>query len=390
MRRSSLVTSVSIAALAVVAVSACSSAASSGANAGQSASTSAGTNSNGTSSPLQAGLAAYEKEPASIGPAPKLTKAPPAGMTFVQISNGAGYDQSTTKGLAAATATVGWHLKTLQANLTDPSTTLSALITAINSGANFVQVGATPMAVWQSAIPLARAHHTVIIDTAGSENPRTQPAPDGVIYLQNGVTLQTLTGKVIMDVALADAGTSAKASFVTTEVPQLGAEATAFTASARAEMHSKCPSCQLGTVQIPFGDILAGKGAQDVIAYLQTHPGTKYVLIAQGQAVTGLARAVQAAGLPAVKIYGSLPGPDELQGLSTGDYQAWLQTPLEVFGWESIDVSLRYAIGDKTYAWAPTLWLLTKNNINQVSNLTDPNFPGDFESQFKALWGVKG
>ncbi|MDT3446641.1 MULTISPECIES: substrate-binding domain-containing protein [unclassified Pseudofrankia] len=340
---------------------------------------------------FEAAVAAYTKQPATIGDAPALTSAPPAGKKFVQISLGTGYDQTLAAGFKAATAEIGWSYSVLQANPIDPSTTLSALTTAINSGADVVVVAATPIAVWRSAIPAARASGTLIVSVAGAEDLDAEPAPDGVLYVRNGPADGQVFGSILVDVALADAGPDAKdIQMVTTEVPQLGALATATTAAERTRLAEKCPSCTLEVVQVPFADVLSGKGAQDIVAYLQRRPKTEYVIVNPGQSASGLSQAIRAASLPPVKILGNSPGADGLKDLSAGDNLAWLVAPFQLQGWQIVDVAIRSFENLPFYTWPPSLWLVTQKNVHDIADFADPEFPSDMADQFLRLWKVNG
>jgi ABC-type sugar transport system substrate-binding protein len=363
-------------------ISACSSSSTSSSHAD--ASTGASTSS---TSALSAAVAAYTKQPVRIGDAPALKGPVPAGKKFIQISNGSPYDQLLSAGFKAAAAKVGWNFSVIQASLANPASTLSALTSAIAAGADAVEISATPIAVWKSAIPSARARGTLIITIAGAEDQTTDPAPPGVVYLQNNVANAAPMGKRLIDLALADAGSSASdLQMVATEVPQLGAGETALTAAERQELATKCSSCKLDTVQVPFADYLAGKGPQDVVTYLQSHPSTKYVLVSRGAAVSGITQAIQAASLPAVKILGGSPSPDELKDLASGKNVAWVLQPFQVFGWQAVDTAIRASLGQDAYTWPPFTWMVTKDNVGQVKDLTDPEFPPDYASQFATLW----
>lgn len=390
MRSSALIT-IAAATLAATMFTACSSSSKNNAGVtntsagGGSTASSPGGSSSAASAP-DASVAAFTKQPTSVGEGTKLTKPVPRGKKFVLISNGAPYDVIFESSVKEATSKLGWQFSILQAKLTDPATTLSAMTTAINSGADFVEVSATPIAIYQSQIPAARAHHTLIISNTGAEEPGS--APPGVFFLQNGIEHFTQAGKVLADTALADAAGKA-GNVVTTEIPQLGASQTAFTASAKAELTSKCPDCKVDSLKIPFSDILANKGPSDVVAYLQSHPKTKYVFVGAGSSVAGLPQAIKAAALPPVKVLGVDPLGDTVQDIVKGGVNlAWLLGSFQVYSWEAVDVAARTSIGETPFNWGGNLWLVDKQNADQVDNPANPVFPKDFKAQFERLWGV--
>lgn len=378
--------SVAIAAIAVTAVlSACSS---SGSSTSTPASTARAAGESTAYAAVQKALAAYTTLPASLPPAPALRAAPPRGKTFVFLSGGTPYEQLQIAGDKVAAAKLGWNFKVISTNLADPTSALSGLTSAIDSGANAVEINTTPMAEWKSAIPIAQRKNVLIIDLTATENPATTPAPKNVVYLYDGVTIGKVEGTLLMEAAIVNAGgkTAELKNVAAGDIPALGTAQQEIINSEQSALKAYCASCSLNTMNLSVGDLFSGKGPSDIVSYLESHPNSTYLLPGYGSNLDGLTQAVQAAGLPALKSVVLLPTQGELNQIKAGTIAAGLVLPYQELGFEGMDLAARFFTGAPTYLWPAEFMVVTKANISQLSSLSDPEYPTGYANQFYTLW----
>ena len=86
------------------------------------------------------------------------------------------------------------------------------------------------------------------------------------------------------------------------------------------------------------------------------------------------------------------PTAAQLTSIQDGENESWIYGPQKVLGWVLTDELARYFVGDdynvwNTTAYAPA-WLITPDNIDQVTDVNNVEFPAGYEDMFKKMWQV--
>ena len=332
------------------------------------------------SSAAASALAPYLTAPSKLVVTQPLKRRPPAEKA-VFLSNGIEIAQQISAGMKAASAALGWQYSTLSVDQNNPATVASDTLTAVNNGANVVFVSATPVAVFKSALAVAKQHGVAVIDVA-SGNP---PTPGITALVNNASRNGPLWGKQLALGALADAAQHKKtAKIVLVTSPIFATILGATDAAAKATVAKQCPSCSFDTLDIPPNDLFAGKAPASVVSYLQSHQDVNYILQDSSLTDPGLVPALKAAGLTGVGIFGVAPLKPQVGEVASGQEAGWVIDPLQVEGWMAVDAAARKFSGGDPAVYntqAIPSYLLTK------ANATDPTeVPSDYTQQFKSMW----
>jgi len=368
--------------LAATGVAACGS---TGTTTTQTSATAQGGTATNTAATTRSGSATAElapslKPPTALVVNKPLSRRPPVEKA-VFLSNGIEIAQQIGQGMQAASQALGWRYSTLTVDQNNPATVASNMLSAINSGANVVFVSATPVAVFARVLPIARQHHTVIIDVA-SGNPPT----NGITALVNNASQNgPVWGKMLALGALADAerrNVTAKILLVTSPVfaTILGPTDTA----AKSTVAQTCPNCSFATLDIPAGDLFSGKAPTDVVSYLQSHQSVNYILQDSSLTDQGLTAALKPLGLTSLRIFGVAPLQPQVDEVTSGQEAGWVVDPLQVEGWMAVDAAARsFTHDDPTLYNAQGIpsYLLTKANSPGPTEV-----PTDYQNQFKTIW----
>jgi ABC-type sugar transport system substrate-binding protein len=352
---------------------------------GGAAATNTGATSSGTKTTSNTSVqvtAPYQTPPTKLLVTKPLKRRPPVEKA-VFLSNGIQITQELDSGAASAAKALGWHYSTLSVNQNNPATIPSAMLSAVNSGANVIFVSGTSVAVFKSALAAAKQKHVVVIDIASGNS----PTPGITALVNNASQDGPEWGKMVGLGIVANAAkshTTANVLLVTAPVFQtiLGTTDTA----AKQTISAQCPKCQVSTLGISPNDLFAGKAPQDIVSYLQTHPGINYILEDSSLTDAGLTDALKAAAMTNIKIFGVAPVQQQLSEVKSGQETGWVIDPLHVMGWMAVDAAARAVTGSD-----PTLYnsegmpsyLLTRANASDPSEV-----PTDYQQQFKEMWHV--
>jgi ABC-type sugar transport system substrate-binding protein len=332
---------------------------------------------------VQSELAPYLKPTTELTVNTPLSKTPPKGKKVFMLSNGIEITQLTAAGIKAASGALGWSFSTISVDASNPTTTNSAMLSAVAQGADVVILTATDLSIYSQALAVAKQHGTVVIDMASGN----KPTP-GVTALVNNASHTPIWGKIAALGILADAQKAdkdANVAIVTAPVFDtiLGPGNTAVENTVKAN----CTACTVGTIPISAGDLFAGKTPPDVVSYLQSHPTVNYLMLGFGGFDDGLRPALQAAGFGKVKIFGIAPVETQLKSVSAGEEGGWVSDPLAISGWMAVDAAARSFTGDDPTAYdkvgIPT-FLFTKKTAGLGAEV-----PVDYQSQFEKMWGLK-
>jgi ABC-type sugar transport system substrate-binding protein len=388
MRRSRYAIALTLA--AVLSVAGCSSGGGSGATSGAAGSPGGTATPDAPASSAQEALAPYLKPPTALTVTKPLSARPPADKTVYFLSDGITISQQIYAGIQRATAVLGWKAKVLTWNASNPSSINSALLSAVNDGADAVVFPATDAVALSSGLKAAAQKGVIVIGDA-TGNPADTPGITAEV--NSALTAGVTWGKLIGLGIAADAEKSGKpAHVVNVTAPVYATVLKPTDDSVAATLHTYCAKCTFDNLNISAEDLFAGNTPRLVVSYLQSHPDTTAISVrATGLLQPGLATALKTAGMSKIKIYGDVPLAPQLAELKSGQAAGYPVDPLTVTGWMCVDAIARQLV-DKdgaayTSADTPQWWLTRDTDFDPSSG--PPRIPSNYEAQFKTMWHIQ-
>ncbi len=386
-----------VAALAVVAAvlvavgcssnsSSSSSAASAGSTAAASSGASATTGGSGLSAADQAGLAkaqaflaTAETRPTQITNTVKITNPIPKGKTVDFITCGA-TPECTQEGQLVQDADnlLGWSTVILN-NDGSSAAWKSDFDQVVRTKPAAVLFTGIPAALYASDAAALKANGTFVstccvTDVAGSAT--------GIGY---AVDVPSQVGPVGgAQAALVAADSKDTADSVIIGLPELPILDNGV-ADYKSGMAAYCPTCTVSELDIALANIATAPAT--IVAYVRSHPSVKYVVASTDGLTVGLPAALKAAGLSGVQIVGQGATATNLQYMHSGEQAGDVAFPYYEVMWSMVNAVAQHEAGVAvTPSVAPPMWVLTPSNA-PTSNLAFP-LVLNYESQFKALWGL--
>lgn len=336
-------------------------------------------------------LAPYLRKPENIPDYPPLPKPAPRGkqLVFLQAS-----PQATValiaQGAQDAARAVGWRYRPIRYDLTNPAAPNSAMLSAINAGADVIVATSVATQQIRQGLQAAKAKHIPVVIVSPSGN---AIAPDNGVTAQVAAPIPTTApvfGKPLALMIVADAqahGTVAHVGMVSS--PQLAALFKPVEDALVATGKQYCPNCTFQHIDVPLQDIQTGNGGKDVVSFLQAHPEVNYLNFDAGLLETGVRAALDKAGLSKVKIFGNVPSSAQVQEMNQGGSTGWLLIPQPFNGWLAVDAALRALTGGDPSIHdeeGDPVWAISAKS--QVSDDPLPVFPVNYREQFAKLWHV--
>jgi ribose transport system substrate-binding protein len=323
----------------------------------------------------------YEALPTTIPQTTPLTHPVAKGKTFVDLEceNTQCHDIAT--GVQAAGKAIGWNVKLINYNDTQPATLTAAFQQALQYHPVGVSLTGTSPALWSSVLPEYKQAGIPIIPA--SVGPIQVQAP--VAATVDGAGAYTVPAKAIADWFIAQSNASGHVLLIDIpSFPVLQETATAVSA----EIAAQCPNCKVSDFDATIAQVDANGVVSAAVSQLQRDPSIKYVISTDGVFISGLASAAKAAGLSGLQIGSTIGGITNEQDILAGSESATLPWPGVVEGWDIIDAAARVSEGmsvpdgDGNTA----IQLLVKGNFTtpQESLLA----PADYPAQFEKLWLV--
>jgi ABC-type sugar transport system substrate-binding protein len=314
-------------------------------------------------------------------PLPALSSKVPAGKTVAVIN--CTLPTCTPDADTAPFKALGWHLKLFPFDLTKgPSDAIRALNAAIATHPDYILLkDLFPTTPFAAALAEAAKQHIPVVQVAGNSG---TPNTIGCVNCQPEYIQ---VGRVLTDMALADAGTKTGIAFVCDQnyipLQQLNAgfEDVAEQAKSTGTTFTKV---NVDITQPP------GQTAQTVVDFLQRNPSTKYVIACIPETALALPQALAQAGLSdKVKvIYGS-PEPPQLDAIKAGQLFGAVAEESAASHWRAADLLARLAVVAKIppALRAPVGWIQVVDHQN--ANRIDPSLdPPNYQQEFEKVWGV--
>ena len=335
-------------------------------------------------------LAGFLQPAKAITVTKKPSAAPKPGVKVAFIDARVGPAPSYGVGIKAASEAIGWQYTNLGVDLRNPATVNSAVLQAIDGGAQVIITAALDQALMQDALTTAKKRGIVVIDAATSNS--TGQGITAIIG-STGQAASLWAGLPALQMIVDSGGAKGKADIALVYEPQLETVHRPNLEAVKAELKNYCPdTCSTTELGVPIGDVQGGKGPASIISFLQKSPDVDYLYLAGPELAIGLPAALQEAGLKNVKFLGSAPDEAAVQETAKGNGAGWGAVPFVQWGWQLVDAAIRAVNGDDIsvaeQAGIP-IWLVNPANAAAVTfENRYPSAPAGYQDQYKALWGV--
>lgn len=336
-----------------------------------------------------AGLATAKKNivaamafPKSISVTTPLRTVPPKGKTVVFLQCSSPQCPLQGNGIKTAAASIGWNVKVLQFNESNPATLVSALKTALQYHPVAAYFSGIPLSEFASVVPLYAQDGAVIVPSYLADV-KNRP---GLVMGHGGNAYGVNLGKVIASEVIADSGGKANALLV--GVPSYPALAI-VEQSYKSTMQALCPGCKTTPLDITLPQLQGGELDSAVVSAVKRSPSVDYIASVNGDITSQLPSALKAAGLSSkYKLVSGAGTSRDQMNVKDNTQLSTMGAALSYGGFQDVDIALRLVehmpipAGDRA-VFNP---LLTQSNVGTPRDSYD--LPTDYARQFEKLWNV--
>jgi ribose transport system substrate-binding protein len=343
--------------------------------------TSADSSGTGNVAASTAAMTPYLTTPSSIGLTTALNSAPPKGLTVAYLEGNITAYKLLVPGLQAATGAVGWNLKIVPFDATNPTSLSAAMEQAVAEKVNFILETGVGSDQFSAGLAAAQAAHIPVVEAI--QNPEKANGIIGCV----GCQAATLAGAVAADWIISGSGGKANVLFDTDpEFTTFAPLQTKFL-----DTIHQCGGCTSAVQQTSTAQLESGATGPAIVSYLQSHPEVNYIFFSLSQLSTGVRSALNAAGVGSkVKIITAGPVLSNIQSVIDGSEQATFNyAPIGEAMWRAIDMMARHQQGmniadSVNTAISSVLW--TTANVPKPAAVYDG--ATNYQAQYKALWHV--
>lgn len=284
---------------------------------------------------------------------------------------------------------LGWDLTITTYDAAAPA---SAFQQAVDSGVDYIATSGIPLAAIEEQLANAREAGIPVFEVYSTDEPAGE---ENNLFSQiGGSASAAVASDVLVDWTIDDSGGSADVLFVTIrDFPILVEEEDVVTAS----FDERCDDCSVEVLPVTIDDLGAGEVPQQVASFLQSNPDVNYVWFSFASLSTGVADALDGAGLlEGKKLVGLQAEAPQVQELVDGTNAAWTAIPHPYGMWVLADQMARHATG----VWDPEVqaeasvlpaWVIESPEVAEELLPTNGwEGPDGFEDSFKQLWGITG
>ena len=333
----------------------------------------------------------FLKIPTTLAGATPLPAAPKTGQTVVDLVCDNPSCANTAKGIEAAAATLGWTYKGIPFKLSDTSTFISAMDSALAFKPAFVSFASLPQAVWAGEIPKYKAAGVGIVpDVAG-----TFKTDSTILGYSGDKSYAALAAQMLGDWFIQDSGGKGHAMVI--NYPEVGSSV-ALTAAFKKFVAKNCSKCTVDSVDALLKQLVSGDVPAIAASAVQANPSVTHVIAADGSAAIGLRSALDTINRKDVKIAGLNGQYHDYLGIAAGTESAWVNGAGNMGGWEAVDVGL-HAMAGKKYQYKtdgyPPIMLVTKDNLPSLGGPEAAKATGamqappDYADLYAKLWKIK-
>ncbi|WP_189339079.1 sugar ABC transporter substrate-binding protein [Williamsia muralis] len=309
-----------------------------------------------------------------------LTKPVPAGGSAIALTTPIPSAQESSNAFVEAAKAAGWSAKNLNFDGSVPDL-LAKFDQAISAKPTAIWVQAFPAAAMQEQLDAAKAAGIVVGMASVVDQPESYP---GFAAVSNGgVTIEEI-GRLHANWFMRDSRCAGNVAIFTLPFPIVEKGDQVFTDTVKAN----CPKCKVSSSLIQPQDLGTPKTASTIVSKLQSDPTTKYAFTVIGNLANGVAPALKQAGINDIRIFGSSPDAESMAALRNGSNAWWVNQNSVMQGWASFDSILRAVTSEQIQPDPGNypLSVLTSNNVSDGTEV--PVIPTNYQSDFKALWGV--
>lgn len=279
-----------------------------------------------------------------------------------------------------------WDMKTFVFKSGSPAPQMQE---AVNMpGVEYVVTQGVSRAVIEPQMKIAEQKGIQVIAATDTNPP--EPKNSWPVTISDGNGYGQIPGEKLAAWAVGDSEGKAQVLNVTwPEVPVLAASAPGVEATI-----AKCPECSVAELPINYEDLAGGAVPSKVVAYLQSHPDTNYVLFPVGLYFNGVGPALRTAGLAdKVKVGAMLimEQTDE-EALAKEELSAyWVTNSMEI-AYLQVDAVARVDMGLKLpheiYGNATQAYLCLPENAKECGEFNKGG-PVGAAKAFEELWQIK-
>jgi ribose transport system substrate-binding protein len=321
--------------------------------------------------------------PTSIGLTEPVKGKIAPGKTIDFISCGAPACAALGSYVKSGGETLGWTVNVINAPYQTPEDVKNVWAKVVGDKPDgVIASGGYDRSTYQSELNQLKAAKTPVFEIGTGA-----PAAGGVTYDLDGPQEYVRRGQRLAQWVIARSGGAAKTGVLN----PVGVSGSALQVkSFNEEMTSNCPSCKTSNFDIPvsaLGSDLAGRTANEI----QSNTGINYFVPAWGDLADGVPAALAAAGISGVSIVTQAMSPATAQALKAGKVVSGVYGfPAAEISWRGIDAMARLFNNESIEpdkANNQPEWFLTKDNL--PPDYKSGYFPlvGDYQAQFKKLWG---
>lgn len=330
-------------------------------------------------------LQGYESLPTGLGVTTPVRSSPATGKTLVYLQCEAAQCAEAGSAYKNAVAAIGWNLKTLNFQSSNPATFTAALDQALQYRPIAVAfVSTLPYAVWSAEVPKYKAAGVALLPIGAVD----ATADSTILRTAMGKAFEQTSAQILANWFIADSGGHGHALFW--GLPQLPAGLVLQTAFL-ADVAKDCPACSVKLLTQSLPDVLAGKAPSAIVSAVRAAAGTNYVVLCDGALAAGLTGAMDAAGVTGVKIAAATSGATDQAAVKAGQEAAATPAPIALAVWLEVDAAIRFSEGMPVPAVQEPLQLLTTQSMaaTGVAPSDDYPYPADYQQAFKQLWKVR-
>jgi ribose transport system substrate-binding protein len=318
-----------------------------------------------------------------IGPTKRVGKPIPKDKTIVYVNCGQPACTNMGKAFKDAAAVLGWKVEEIQA-LPTPEEVQAAFDEALRRKPDGIWSAGFGRALYSRQLDQAQQLKIPIMSVTGNE----ETGEGGIAFEPLGPKEAAKATAVLADKAIADMGGEGEAGTVL-----LGGYpiVKTYTESYENEIKSGCPKCSVKRLDIQPAS-LGKDAAQSIANFIRANPKMKSLFFSYDLMGSGLSAAAKGAGVTVPKTYSWAPDAPGIQALNSGERTASNIMPYNELSWQIADAFARLFAGGNVSASQPLQnVLVVSKDFDNVPPTGEP-FPSsvaDYQSQFKALWGVK-
>jgi ABC-type sugar transport system substrate-binding protein len=330
----------------------------------------------------EARLAPYLSEVENIAVSTPLTSRPESGKLLYLIRYNIPVAAALDEPTAEAAEALGWELRVLPVDPTDPQAQSNAMKQAVAEGADFIEVSAASEQSMGPGLEAAKEAGIPVFLQAGTTEPAGQ---------QNGIygnsTDQYVQDAVLrlLDIVIADSKGGGDVLLLSApDYPILVAVAEA----AEEQFPENCPQCSLHIENVSAPDLTGGAAPSLTVATLRKNPQIKYVVASFDALASGLPQALKSAGLDDIQVLVVAPDATMVPGLADGSFTAFAMYPSKSLAWLAVDQLARHSLGmdvdQQAHGIEPyPIW--TSDNAPDEGTFDGVS---DYQAQYKKLWKI--